>query len=207
MKTVASNWGDVTKRRQMDEQHCHRLDAGKDHERVAEELRFLRALALAVGECEDVASALDVVLHGVCEVTGWTVGQAWMPDARGTALECGSAYYSCAHGLDAFRRASEGLVLLPGTGLPGRAWATREPVWSRDVTEDSRVVQADVARQVGLKAGMAIPVLAGQDVVAVLEFFVCDQREEDDRLVALVSAVAAQLGTVIRHKQAEDALH
>ena len=190
----------------MEEQDRCYLDEGNEHERVEEELCILRTLARAVGESEDVASALDVVLRGVCEATGWTIGQAWIPDARGTALECSSAYYSRAHGLDAFRRASEGLVLLPGTGLPGRAWATGEPVWSRDVTEDRRVVQADVARQVGLKAGMAIPVLAGHDVVAVLEFFVCDQSEDDDRLVALVSTVAAQLGTVIRRKQADEAL-
>jgi PAS domain S-box-containing protein len=192
----------------MEEQDRYRLDEGREHERVEEELRLLHTLALAVGEAEDVASALDVVLRGVCAATGWTIGQVWLPDARGTALECSSAYYCCAHGLDAFRRASEGLVLLPGTGLPGRAWATGEPVQSRDVTEDPRVVRvrADVARQVGLKAGMAIPVLAGHDVVAVLEFFVCDQREEDDRLVALVATVAVQLGTVIRRKQAEEAL-
>src|SRR5919198_3996600 len=86
------------------------------------------------------------------------------------------------------RRARAGLVLLPGIGLPGRAWATGELVWSRAVTEDSRVVRADVARQLGLTAGMAIPVGVGPDVVAVLEFFVGDQREDDDRLMALVPA-------------------
>src|SRR2546421_11105205 len=153
MNTQASNCGRVTECRLMEEQACHQLDEGKEHEPVEDELRLLRTLALAVGESEDVASALDVVLRGVCEATGWTIGQVWIPDARGTALECSSVYYSRAPGLDAFRRASEGLVLLPGTGLPGCAWATREPVWSRDVTEDRRVVRADVARQVGLKAG------------------------------------------------------
>jgi PAS domain-containing protein len=203
---VASNCGDVPEPRPMEEQDRRQLDESKEHERVEEELRLLRTFALAVGEADDVASALDVVLRGVCEATGWTLGQVWLPDARGIALECGSAYYSRAHGLDAFRRASEGLVLLPGTGLPGRAWATGEPVPSCDVMDDSHVVRADVARQVGLKAGMAIPVLAGHDVVAVLEFFVCDQRKEDDQLVALVATMAVQLGTVIRRKQAEEVL-
>ena len=42
--------------------------------------------------------------------------------------------------------------------------------------------------------------------MAVIEFFVFEEREEDERLVALVSAVAAQVGTLIRRKQAEEAL-
>ena len=74
-------------------------------------------------------------------------------------------------------RREHGVVLesVSPQGVGGRV------VWSRDVTEDSRVVRADVARQVGLKAGIAIPVRAGHDLVAVLEFFVFDPREQDDR--------------------------
>jgi diguanylate cyclase (GGDEF)-like protein len=74
------------------------------------------------------------------------------------------------------------------------------------VTLDENFPRAPLAREAGLKAGMGIPVLAGDKVVGVVEFFVFEPREEDERLIGLVSAVGAQLGSVIQRKQMEEAL-
>jgi PAS domain S-box-containing protein len=60
--------------------------------------------------------------------------------------------------------------------------------------------------QVGLKAGVAIPVFSGQEVVCVLEFFVREERAHDQRLVSLVAELGGLLGGAIRRVQAEQAL-
>jgi len=57
-----------------------------------------------------------------------------------------------------------------------------------------------------LNAGVAVPILSGEEVIAILEFFLREPREEDERLVNAITAVAAQLGMVVRRKRAEDAL-
>lgn len=100
---------------------------------------------------------------------------------------------------------NEGLVLEPGVGLPGHAWSSKRPAWTRDITQ-SNYLRAPIAAEFGIRAGVDIPVFAGSEVVAVLDFFVFEHREEDERLVELISGVAAQLGSVIRRKQAEEAL-
>ncbi len=62
------------------------------------------------------------------------------------------------------------------------------------------------ARDVGLCAALAVPVLAGDEAVAVLEFFLGRAPPEDDRTLEVISTVAAQLGSFVRRRQAEDAL-
>ena len=57
-----------------------------------------------------------------------------------------------------------------------------------------------------MKAAMGIPVLANDTVVAVIVFFVFESRAEDERLVGLVSAIAAQLGLVIQSIQMEETI-
>ncbi len=120
--------------------------------------------------------------------------------------ECSPAWYSSRKGLEKFRTLSEGFTFPPGQGLPGRVWSSKHPAWIRNVTLDENFQRAPIAREVGLKAGMGIPVLAGDKVIAVIEFFVFETREEDERLMGLVSTVAAQLGSVIQRKQVEEAL-
>lgn len=63
-----------------------------------------------------------------------------------------------------------------------------------------------LARWAGIKAGFAIPVRSAEETIAVIEFFVFDQRKADKRLIQLVTAVAAQLGEIIQRRVAEEAL-
>ncbi len=177
-----------------------------ERKRSEEELQLLQTITLAVAEAEDLHAALAVTLRLVCQATGWALGEAWTPTAKGDRLERSPAWYSAFPELAAFWQASADFTFAPGVGLPGRAWAGRRPVWARDVTLDPEFPRAHLARDAGLKAGMGIPVLAGATAAAVMDFFVFEPRAEDERLMAVVSAVAAQLGAVLQRKQAEAAL-
>src|SRR5436305_4533660 len=58
----------------------------------------------------------------------------------------------------------------------------------------------------GLEVGVAVPVLAEREVVAVLELFHVTASDDDERVLNLVAAVASQLGTVIERKRAQERL-
>lgn len=177
----------------------------QDRERAQQEIRLLQNITLEVSEARDLPSALQVVLRKVCETTGWVYGGSWIPNQKENFLEHASAYYRAAP-LGKFRAASREFTFGPGSGLPGRVWQSRKPAWVRDVTQDTNFPRAPVAQQVGLRAGVGIPVLAGDEVVAVLEFFVFERRDEDERFVNLVSTIATQLGALIERKRAEQEL-
>ncbi|HEX8236973.1 MAG TPA: diguanylate cyclase [Abditibacteriaceae bacterium] len=173
------------------------------------ELRLSRELAFALGEAETVSDALHLVLRKMCEVTGWHVGQAWLPREDQSVLACSSSWHNGAQdaaNMDAFRSVSGSTLLQRGLGLPGRVWQSGRPLWVSDVTRDANFPRAPFADAAGLKAGFGIPVLAGHEVVAVLEFFVFEARREDERLLQFVAMAAAPLGWLIQRKRAEDAM-
>jgi PAS domain S-box-containing protein len=162
-------------------------------------------LASAIAQAENVEVAFELALREICALTGWALGQVWIRNG-GPYLECGPAW--CAQGteLQPFRDRSESLTFGLGEGLPGRAWAGKQPVWQHDLRTQQDLRRGPFAREARLVAGLAVPVLAEQEVVAVLEFFMTRVKEEDERLIDIASTTAAQLGSLIRRKQAEDAL-
>jgi light-regulated signal transduction histidine kinase (bacteriophytochrome) len=91
-----------------------------------------------------------------------------------------------------------------GRGLIGRVWDCKQPVWLQDVTQVTTYQRATLAAEVGLRAAVGMPVLAGDELVAVMAFFMAERRDEDERLVRLISTVAAQLGSFIQRKRAEE---
>jgi len=165
--------------------------------RAEDETRLLQTLTQSIGEAADLDSALAVALEQVCVFTGWEYGEAWMPNAQGQLLERAFTWDSGGVARE-FRARSEGRAFSQGEGLPGRVWSSRQTLWLRDVTF--------LARACGLRAAVAIPVLTHDEVVAVLTFYMRARRKEDAGLLALVSVVAAQLGSVIQRKRTEEAL-
>jgi len=181
----------------------HRAAMGEDHTQGEEQLSLLQTITMEVAAASDLASALEVVLRDVCEKTGWILGHAWVPNQDGTALEFRSSWY-CGDGeLKPFRTASEGLHFKSGIGLPGRVWKSKQPAWVENVTNDPNFPRSGAARTAGLKTGVAIPILSGDTVIAVLEFFMRESREQNERLLSVIASVANQLDLVRRGTRAE----
>lgn len=174
--------------------------------RSDEALRLLCALAVSLEHETGLAAALAAILRQVCRSCGWAAGDSWIPDARGEALVPGPSWSGTEPRLRAFARGSRVYRFRRGEGLPGRVWRARRPAWVRDVRCDANFPRRRLARAAGLRAGLAVPVLAGSRLVAVLEFFSRRRQEEDRARLRVVAAVAAQLGALLRRRDAESSL-
>jgi len=177
-----------------------------DQRRAEEEVSLLQTILLAVGDAPTLPAALCVVLEKICDATGWDIGQAWIPQPDGKALLCSPTWYRRDSRFEKLGRMSREMVILPGEGLPGAAFSSRQPVWVKDLSKAENCSRAPVAGEAGLKSGFAVPVLAGNQVMAVLEWYISESREEDERLIRLVSTLASQLGVAIGRKRSEEAL-
>ena len=180
----------------------YRETAGPSRE---EQLILLQGITMEVTAAGDLSSALDVVLRRVCEKTGWALGQAWVPNKNGSALDCDSVWFCGEGNLQDFRRASEAIHFKRGVGLPGRVWESKLIAGLEDVTSDPNFPRFEAARTAGLKTGVGIPIVSRGEVIAILEFFMRDSRDQNERLLNVIAAVAGQLDLVRRATDAEAA--
>jgi len=165
--------------------------------RLEIQIDLARALAGEMGRADGQEQALAAALRTVCERMGWPLGQAWVPNVDGR-LACSAARHGASERFKAFRQVSEGIVFASGLGLPGRALASCAPVVLPDMGAGGEYARAPAAKDAGLRAGVAIPVVADDHVIAVLEFFVDDPADCDDDLTAIVAAAIQQLTVLDR---------
>jgi PAS domain S-box-containing protein len=177
-----------------------------ERRRIEREASLSHELAVGFGAAETLESALELVLRRICEEAGFALGQAWTRESDSAYLELGAAWPTDPHALEAFTARSASMTFERGHGLPGVAWDTHAPVWIDDMKAGDHLPRVRFAREVGIGAALAAPVHAGEEVVAVLEFFTQDVRARDETAVRLVTAAAAQLGPTIVRKRAEQAL-
>ena len=171
--------------------------------RSDEQLNLLQAIAMEIAAAKDLTSALNVVLRRICEKTGWAIGQAWLPDSNDAFLSLGPGCYRGTGELNSFRNFSESMQFTPGFGLPGRVWQSKRPIWIEEVATDPNFPRFAAAVAAGLRTGVAIPIISGGKVIAVLEFFMRESRQENEGLLNVISAVADQLDLLHRATQSE----
>ncbi|MBI5367264.1 MAG: PAS domain S-box protein, partial [Planctomycetes bacterium] len=175
-----------------------------ERERAEQESRLLQAVMLQVERAYDFDSTVGAVLRQICAATGWVYGEVWTPSAAGLHLECHPAWHGDPEALREFRAVAARETFARGHGLPGRVWQTGKSEWMQELTPARGFLRAEPAAAAGLRSAVALPVLHGREVIAVLVFLLAETREEDARLLQLVSIVSGQLGGLVRRKQIED---
>ncbi|HEY3131852.1 MAG TPA: PAS domain S-box protein [Acidobacteriota bacterium] len=171
-------------------------------------VELLRSVAVAANEASSFEDAARICLERICTFVKWPVGHLYVPSKNSPdVLEPSTTwYFQSAQRFETFRRITEATPLASGIGLPGRVLATRKPAWITDVTKDSNFPRAKLASDVGVKAGFGFPVLAGDKIVGVLEFFSEEAIEPDSELLEVIENIGTQLARVGERKRAEEAL-
>lgn len=95
------------------------------------------------------------------------VSEIWVPSKDRTVLEFQGGLYGPYKQL---RMASERMCFGYDEGLPGKAWAARHPIILKDL-QQSYFRRAEAVQEAGLTCGVALPIFAGDFLLAVVVMF------------------------------------
>ena len=155
--------------------------------RAQRRLRLQYATAAILAEARSVPEAVGRVLDEVCRYLEWDYGVFWELDSRQGQVLC-ETVCGCSG-------APSGAGGGEAPGFVGRVWREREPRW---------LSETDVPA--GFGAGLAFPVLAGEESRGVMAFVCRTAQEADAELLKTAAALGRQVGQFLIRHSAEQAL-
>jgi signal transduction histidine kinase/DNA-binding response OmpR family regulator len=169
--------------------------------RLATEHAITRTLA----DAGSLMGAARAILRAFCDNLGADIALLWLVSEDGRTLTCSqTAVSSEADDFSSFIMESKRTDLEYNIGLPGRVWATREPVWVGDTVKNiNNFPRARFAASVGLNSGIGFPIVIGRQVYGVIEIFTRKTLPYDRPLINMVSAIGSEIGQFIERKRAE----
>ena len=171
------------------------------------ERTLLHETSQRILQADSFEDGLELALDAVGSAMNWAYGEAWVLSEGGDRLERAPGQYVATDESSEFAKGADSTTLGRGEGLPGRCWETGEPEWIADMTDgDVGFERATTAREAGLHAVLAVPIVAGGDVVAVLVFMLPEARDVDEGMVEVTATIAADLGRLMRRLRVETEL-
>ena len=176
----------------------------------AERLQTLQyAITRVLAESESITDAMPQFIRTVCEHLDFACGARWLYDGTDLVLHCHETW-----GIDeapvqeflATNKAATVALDAEHQGFVRRAYATGTPVWIEDAASDPGFTRRPWAEQAGLHGALAFPIVIGNDMLGVMEFFWGEARERDQRVLDLAQALGSQIGQFMTRKQAEETL-
>ncbi len=176
---------------------------------ITERKRLERRLAAQyeatriLSEAPSLNEAAPKLLRAICESLNWDLGQLWIVDHQADKLVWLASWHPPAVNADEFEEASRSRLFSSGAGLPGRVWAGAAPLWISEISEDETFQRGAFAAKAKLFSAFAVPLMLGDEVSGVMEFFTREHLPIDPSLLEVIAAIGKQVGQFVERKHAE----
>ncbi len=162
----------------------------------AREVELLGSIAAIVNESENSESALTLAAKSIRRHCRFAVAHVLVPDQTG-ALVSADIWDADANHVEFLERVITATLdkrFVPPEDLPGQVAGSHQTVWWADIRQPG---QFGLRPDLIAGSAWAFPVIAGVDVVAVIEFLDPRPRKPDERLLQLAPAFGTQLGRAV----------
>ena len=183
-----------------------RKAAEEERDQANARLSVQYAVARTLAEVRHLGEASGKIVQAICESVGWDFGDLWRVDADAGVLRCVDIWHAPEFHAHEFIDATQRTTIPPGVGLPGRVWSSRKAFWIPEVGLDENFPRAALAAKGGLHSAFAFPIMLGNEVIGVMEFFSSGIHLPDDDLLSMLAALGAQIGSFIQREQLADRL-
>ena len=174
---------------------------------VERRLNAEHTVARLLAESPTLSEATPKILQAICESLDWEMGAFWSVDQETGVIHCREIWHSPSSNMARFAAFTRQSAFPRGTGLPGRVWASGEPIWIPDVVKEDNFPRLPVAAEEGLHAAFGFPIRGPGSVLGVMEFFSRRIQQPDDHLLQMLSAIGSQIGQFMERKRAEEGIN
>jgi hypothetical protein len=174
--------------------------------RTEQHLKAQYSTTRVLAESTTINEGMPQILQGISESLGWNLSEFWVVDQQANTLNLLNIWYKISQGKQEFEILSRETTFAPGFGLPGRVWASAEPVWIADVVENQNFLRSQIAAQAELHGAFGFPIRSGKKILGVITCFSNEIQQPDPDLAKVMHSIGEQVGQFIERKQAEEEL-
>ncbi len=159
-------------------------------------------------EAETLADAAPKIIRTICETMGWDCGAHWQMDPEAGVLRCIERWGVDRPEISEFVAGNSKRTVTPGTqsgrGLARRIYKSGQTAWIADVSQEPGFNRAPLVLKAGLRGAFGFPLVLGNAVLGLMEFFHRDVREPDAALIQIADSIGRQVGQFMARRQAEE---
>ncbi|MBI3853129.1 MAG: response regulator [Verrucomicrobia bacterium] len=177
-----------------------------ERKRTEQRQMVIHAVTRELSESTALGEATVRIIKVICRNLRWQVGGLWLIDQANHVLRCAELWHLPSTEFLELKEASRKMTFRIGVGLPGRVWASGQPTWIPDATQEPNFLRAPAVKRAGLRGALGFPVRVGDKMLGVLEFFSDTIQQADEGLLQMFNILGSQIGQFIERKQLEEQL-
>lgn len=161
-------------------------------------VKLLQDITVEANQSSNINEMLRFAINKICEFTSWPVGHVYISEKHSKLVPTGIWNSNLSSEFLIFKNVTEEMTFQAHREeLLGRMWDNNKPAWVKDIQNEKNFFRAGVASSVNIRSAFGSPILSGNIVVGVLEFFSTKEYEPDKNFIEFMHNIGTQLGRVV----------